>query len=149
MNLSDNHVYFESNFVKQKCFLSYTGRNGRAASTKRGNGWTNEGIEAFNGHLMNVFNDRENYKEDFDLFFLEHCKKIEQAKLHNSAFAAVSRLKRRRHFDLRDTSNAKQQRTQGLKMIDLMNDDNDSSDDSFNGIFRQTNNDNDDEDNII
>ena len=51
---------------QQKCFLSYTGYEGRVHSTMQGHGWNNEGIEAFNNHLMFVMEDREKNGNKFD-----------------------------------------------------------------------------------
>ena len=64
----------------QKCYLSYTGRNGKASSTKQGRGWTMEGIQAFNSNLIRVKKERRQLGDDFEKTFLKHCKKMSKKR---------------------------------------------------------------------
>ena len=50
--------------------------NGKASSTRRGRGWNDEGIKAFNGHLESVYNDRYYWNGSFNKRFKEFCDKV-------------------------------------------------------------------------
>ena len=106
--------------MEQKCFLSYTGKNGRVASTSRGNGWTIEGMEAFNENLRNVCNDRKNRNDVFDDFFINFCKEKHKEELRNSAFFQVSRTRRRKISDAINGQSPKKARIRNLKVSELM-----------------------------
>ena len=60
----------------QKCFLSYTGFNGKVHSTMQGHGWNNKGIKAFNDNLVAVIEDRETLGEKFDNEMIDYCKEV-------------------------------------------------------------------------
>ena len=54
---------------------SYTGRNGKASSTRQGRGWTTEGIQAFNSNLKRVKKERKQLGDEFEKLLLKHCTK--------------------------------------------------------------------------
>ena len=60
----------------QKCFLSYTGFNGKVHSTMQGHGWSDEGIKAFNDNLVAVIEDCETLGEKFDNEMIDYCKEV-------------------------------------------------------------------------
>ena len=63
-------------FLLQRCFLSYTGFNGKVHSTMQGHGWSDEGVLAFNANLEAVLKDREKLGAKFDKDMIEHCKRV-------------------------------------------------------------------------
>lgn len=71
--------------IVQSCFLSYTGLNGKVHSTERGKGWNDDGIDAYNRHLMNVYKERRNKElnKRFDMDFTQHCLRIHKHNFDN------------------------------------------------------------------
>ena len=61
--------------LAQRCYLSYTGQNGKASSTRQGRGWTIEGIQAFNSNLKRVKKERKQLGDDFETLLFKHCTK--------------------------------------------------------------------------
>ena len=84
----------------QKCYLSYTGSNGKVHSTAKGRGWNNEGIERFNYFIEKVYQDREKRSEDFDTRFLNFCSKL------NNQTQATKNKRRRSNKDHEDSTNS-------------------------------------------
>ena len=79
-----------NNFLTpQKCFLSYTGSNGKVNSTVLGHGWSDVGIKAFNRHLLFVIEDRKKFGNRFDTGMIHHCKAL-------TGLANQSRTRKRR-----------------------------------------------------
>ena len=118
---------------KQKCFLSYTGSNGKVASTSRGKGWTNEGIDAFNTNLKLVFEDRETRKCVFDEYFMIFCKE-EQKRCFDSMNLQKNVKKRNFVFKNNTKYSPKKICIASFKIDDLRNDNDNSSDDSYGFI---------------
>ena len=107
--------------MDQKCFLLYTGKDGRVASTSRGNGWTEEGMEAFNENLKNVCNDRDEREDMFDKFFIDFCREKHKEELKNSGFLQVSRSKQRSDSNISKKNSPKRAKTKSLKISELRN----------------------------
>jgi len=70
--------FFLTHIYDQKCYLSYTGKNGMVHSTSKGRGWNDKGIERYNYFIRKVFIDRENRSNSFDLRFFNYCTEIYQ-----------------------------------------------------------------------
>ena len=84
--MCERGILVSNAFVQQqRCFLSYTGFEGRVHSTMQGHGWNDEGIEAFNHHLMFVVEDREKYGSKFEDELKTHCEKALGVKRSNAS----------------------------------------------------------------
>ena len=62
-------------FLLQKCYLKYTGKDGKALTTATGRGWSNAGIERYNSFAAYVYSDRKHYGVAFDKAFRTFCHK--------------------------------------------------------------------------
>lgn len=70
------NVSFFLTLLFKKCFLPYTGSQGKVQSTAQGRGWNNDGIKCFNKHMKNLaFELEEDNNGNFDKKFAEFCKK--------------------------------------------------------------------------
>ena len=65
---------YRSALYPQKCFLTYTGKNGKISNTKQGQGWTIEGLMAFKKNLKRVKAERKHLTAAFDKKLYEYCK---------------------------------------------------------------------------